>query len=191
MPGTKKIMILALVGVILLFGIYNWRSYLKTEGISRPVAKSSNRGDAGSSSNANATITTPQAALRPAVQEKRENTGVGGMEPEPPKRPPLEGNLLHNPFYNEAAVRHESAGRVEMPPVNRGSESVRGEGPGYMLELVLVDEGRRWAIVNGRLYTTGDRLGNMMITGIEPGKIMLEDELRKVRILSLSSDKDS
>lgn len=194
---TKKIAIIILLALIILFGAYNWRNYFKEDG-GNPKHDTKSAGSSGAVSKANATIPSnrltndnEEAGTQSPLSKNnisRSSPEEAKVEEEPPKRRPLIGVYMYDPFDRDVEtlygqLRTDNRKQID---VKNMKEPARNDGPEYMLELVLVDGDRRWALVNGGLYTTGDMIGGMRIKDIYSRQVVLEDESGAEKILHLS-----
>lgn len=64
-------------------------------------------------------------------------------------------------------------------------------GDGMVLQSTLVSRERSMAVVNGRLYSTGDKIGRWQVMAIAPTEVVLRDagEEKRLRLLSAISIK--
>ncbi len=91
-------------------------------------------------------------------------------------------------FIAFVAAAHAQALHDPMRPPSYASaaaaDAVSGPQDGIVLQSIVLSAGRKLAVIGGRTYRTGERLGEARITAISAHSVTLR-EAGKTRVLSL------
>ena len=82
----------------------------------------------------------------------------------------------------------QGLGDPTQPPAQLDPHRAAGEAPqGPVLQSVILSQGRNLAVISGRAYRAGDRVGEAMLVSIAPDGVTLR-EAGKLRVLKLLPD---
>lgn len=82
----------------------------------------------------------------------------------------------------------QGMGDPTQPPPQLDPHRAAGDAPqGPVLQSVILSQGRNLAVISGRAYRSGDRVGEATLVSIAPDEVTLR-EAGKLRVLKLLPD---